>query len=95
MEVLWVSSFSHTKTVFESVIPPAPGDFSSTTVQLAFTSGNVGGPLCFNVLIQDDDICEDDEFFTARVISADTNVQIVRQSINVQILDNDGECNSE
>ena len=67
--------------------------FSSSVVSLSFTSGQgVGNTVCSGIVIQDDSIVEDNEFFFLSLSTSDQKVKLSQLNFaRVRIDDNDSE----
>ena len=70
-------------------IYPAPGDYSSLSMQQLSLNGS-NTRACTNITIEDDNISEDDEDFSVALTEDDPRVEVSRDEATVQISDNDG-----
>ena len=68
----------------------APGDYTTTSVPLTFTSQNSDQMLCVDIPINDDLLCEGLENFFANLVTNDPDVNIVSPPLSLNIIDNDG-----
>ena len=64
---------------------------------LTYTSGNDDDMLCANIPILDDNLCEADEIFNARLTTTDSDVIITTPTQTITIEDNDGrlQCSAQ
>ena len=69
------------------------GSLDYRSIESTDVTFNVGtNQVCINVMIFNDNILENDEFFTVSLASLSTGVSILTGSSTVEIRDNDGGC---
>ena len=69
---------------------PAQNDYSPLNDTISFQPATSAVPLCISINVINDLILENDEMFTVRLSSADTDVILESQNAIVSISDDDG-----
>ncbi len=88
----WPISF--TTLIFHSIATIAVQfvDTQGDSIDLTFTASNQGEPLCTNVQAFDDQVLENEEFYTVTLTSIDRAVTLQDATTSLVVFDDDCEC---